>query len=151
MQSADLAVQARGARAIRRRLELLPHRLVVRERLGPPPGERQQIGEPLAHGLHLALAGLAVGQRAQRALVVADRIVVGVDRARPVAGGHQVARALGLVGGEAPVVAERLQIAQSLRVRAGGALERAAGPLVQLGAAGRAGDSGRPPRARARA
>ena len=33
------------------------------------------------------------------------------------------------------MVAERLQIAQSLRVRAGGALERAAGPLVQLGPA----------------
>ena len=34
------------------------------------------------------------------------------------------------------MVAERFQIAQSLRVRAGGALERAAGPLVQLGPAG---------------
>ena len=50
VQSADLALQARGAGAIRRGLELLAHRLVVRESLGPPPGERQQIGEPLAHG-----------------------------------------------------------------------------------------------------
>ena len=64
-------------------LELLPHRFVVRERLGPPPGERQQIREPLAHRLHLVIAGLAVGERAQRALVVADRIVVGVDRRAP--------------------------------------------------------------------
>ena len=92
--------------------------------------------EPLAHRPHLVLAALALGERAERALIVADRVVVGVDRARPVAGGHQIARALGLVGRKAPVVAERFQIAQSLRAGAAGALERAAGPLVQLGPAG---------------
>src|SRR4029450_7629349 len=68
-----------------------------------------------------------------RALLRADCIVVGIDRPRPIAGSHEVACASGLVRREAPMVAERFQIAQSLRVRTGGALERAAGPLVQIG------------------
>ena len=65
------------------------------EGLGAPAGERQQVGEPLARDARLGLAGLASGEGAQGALVVADRVVVGVDRARPVAGGQQVARAPG--------------------------------------------------------
>ena len=116
MQPADLAVQARGARAIRSRLQLLAHRLVVCERLASPSAEREQIGEPLAHRLHLAVAALTVRERAQGAFVVADRVIVSVDGARPVAGGHQVARAPALVGREAPVVAKRFQVAQPLRL-----------------------------------
>ena len=100
------------------------------EGVASPPGERQQVGKPLAHCPHLCVAGLAVGERAQRALVVADGIIVGVYGPPPVAGGNQIARTLRLVGREAPVVTQGLQVAQALRVCARGELERPACPLV---------------------
>ena len=58
------AAPARSAAASK----LLPHRLIVREGLGPLSGQRQQIREPLARRLHLALAALAAGEGAQSAL-----------------------------------------------------------------------------------
>src|SRR5688572_8104535 len=66
---------------------------------------------------------------------MADGIIVGVDRPRPVARGNDIACAFGLVGSEAPVVAERFQIAQPLRMCTGKKLKRTAGPLVKLGPA----------------
>ena len=135
VQTADLPVQARAGRVIAAGLDLLQYRFVVRECLGPPPDEAQQIGEALARGACLALAELALGERAQRALVVTDRVVVGVNRTRPVAGRQQIAGSAWLIGAEAPVVAERFEVAEPLGVRAGGTLQRAASLLVQLGAA----------------
>ena len=93
VESADLAVEARGPRAIPGRLDLLRARL--RSARGPRrrrPVNAEQIGEPLARDPHLGVAVPALAEGAERALVVADRIVVRVDRARPVAGGQQIAR-----------------------------------------------------------
>src|SRR5262249_58888106 len=66
-------------------------------------------------------------------LVAPNRVVVRVDRAGPVAGRDQVARPTRSVGAEAPVMAERREVAQPVRTRAGGALERPGRALVKLG------------------
>src|SRR5215510_10419576 len=100
-----------------------------------PAPEPQEIGEPLARGAPLRLGRRALTEDREGALVVTNRVVVRVDRARPVAGSQQVASALGPVRAEAPVVAEGLQIGEPLGPRAGGALERPSHPLVQLGPA----------------
>ena len=85
MGRTDLAVQARsaspspaaGARA---------HHLVMRQRLGPSAGQRQQVGEPFAHRASLVFARDTARQRGERALVVADRVLIRVDDAGTVAG-----------------------------------------------------------------
>ena len=136
VEPADLPAQAGSPDAIPGRLDLLAHAFVVREGLGPPAGEPEEIGEALARDPHLGVAGPALAEGAERALVVADRVVVRIDCARPVAGGQQIAGALGLVRAVAPVVPEGFEVGQSLRVRAGGALERPPHPLVELGPAG---------------
>src|SRR5207245_11116520 len=82
----------------------------------------------------LAGARRALGQGAERGLVVPDRIVVGIESARPIAGGQEIARAPRLVRAEAPMVAEGFEIAQTLGMRTGDPLERAPRRLVQLGA-----------------
>src|SRR5262249_33119528 len=135
VQPAELPLQACPGGAIVAALDLLPHRLVVRERLGTPSDEPEQIGKALARGARLGLAQLARGEGGERALVVADRLLVGVDRPRPVAGGQEITRPARLVGAKAPVAAERLEIAEPFGVRAGQSLQRASGRLVQLGAA----------------
>ncbi len=80
------------------------------EGLGPPPGEPQQIGEPLAHGADVAVAAGTLAERLERALVVANRVFVGMHRARPIAGGDQVARPAELVRAEAPVMTECFEV-----------------------------------------
>ena len=57
------------------------------------PVNAQQIAQPLPDGGDLAVAVRAVGEGPERALVVADGVVVGVHPARPVARGHEVAGA----------------------------------------------------------
>src|SRR5215213_805565 len=137
VQAPDLAIETSGTRAICSRFELPSDRLIVRESLGPQSSEREHICEPLAHRLHLDIAGLAAGEGEQRALVMADSIIVGVDPARPIAGSHKVAGTLELIRGMAPVMAQQFEISQSRRVRTDGTLERAARPLMQLTSAGK--------------
>src|SRR5262249_58960500 len=95
------------------------------------------ICQPSTDRLHPTVGGRAVGERAQSALVMADGIIVRVHRARSVSGSHEVARAFGLIGGKAPVMAQRFEIAQPRRLRAGDAFEGAARPLMQLASAGK--------------
>src|SRR5262249_22597756 len=59
VQPADLPLQACPGGAIVAALDLLPHRLVVRERLGTPSDEPEQIGEALPRDPRLRLAQLA--------------------------------------------------------------------------------------------
>src|SRR6266498_3917787 len=83
------------------------HGLVMLDRLRAASQWCQEIPETLAHGaLLVERAGLL--KRPEGPLVVAGRVLVGVDGARPIARRHQVARAPTPVGPEAPVVAERL-------------------------------------------
>src|SRR5581483_9681470 len=64
--------------------------LEVGEGLRAASGQPEQIAQPLADRRDLAVAVRALGEGAQGALVVPDRVVVGVHRARPVARGHEV-------------------------------------------------------------
>jgi hypothetical protein len=143
VQRADLAAQASRRDDITRRADLAPQRLVELERVGAPSRKSEQISEPLARGMRQVVAVGAVRERAQGALVVADRVVVGIDAARPVAGREQVACALGLVGREAPVMAERFEIAQPLRSSPGRVRSRARFARAAC-ARGAAGSDGRP-------
>src|SRR5204863_7896835 len=133
---ADLPLHAGCRHAVAVSLAVLSHRFVVGERFGSAPGEPQEIGKPLVRGACVAAAAGALGKGLQRAVVVADRVVVGVHRARPVAGGDQVARSTKLVRAEAPVVTEGFEIAQPLGPRAGRLLERAPDSFVELGPTG---------------
>src|SRR5258707_404104 len=52
----------------------------------PPPGEGLAVGEPAGRGGFVRTATERLGERLQGAFVVTDRVVVGVDGSRPVAG-----------------------------------------------------------------
>ena len=139
------AARARSSRRLRRLLHA-----VVGQRLGAAPAGRAG-RRALARGQRLARRRRRVGERAQDTLVVADRVVVGVDGARPVAGGQQVGAprslsARGSSDGPAPRArraAAAPRTARALRARG----RRAGAARCAAPAAG----SGRPPRAAARA
>src|SRR5207249_3765484 len=133
---ADLPVQAGGSRAVPGRLDLRPDRLVVSECLCPTASQPEQIGQSLSRYPRLGIAGAALTKGVEGAPVVADRVVVRVDRARPIAGGEQVAGALELVRAQAPMAAEGFEIAQALGMETDLALERVTRPLVDLGPTG---------------
>ena len=99
MQPADLAAEARGAGADPRPPRALAARLrSAPERLGAPAGEPQEVGRAVrARARIWSSQSWQLGERAKRPLVMADRVGVGVNGARPVAGRHQVAGAPGLV------------------------------------------------------
>ena len=132
VQPAYFAIQATGARTISHRLDFLPYRLVMRESLCTPVGERQEVRKSLADRLHQVIATLAAGEGTQSAIVMANGIIIGIHSARPVSGRHQIAGAFGLIRSQAPVMPQRFEIAQSRRVGTDTALKRPRRPLMQL-------------------
>lgn len=132
VQPTDLPLEARKARALAGTLEFPAHELIVREPLGPAAGHRQHVAERLVRRSHLVTTVLALVQRAERALEVADGIGIGIDGARSVAGGEQVAGAAALVGAQAPMMTEGLEVAEPVEIRAGGILEGARDAPVKL-------------------
>ena len=76
MQGADLALQAGNTGCVLRRLELRAHGLVMRQAIGPTPGQHPQIAQPLAHGADLVVTEQTAGERGERPFVVADGVVV---------------------------------------------------------------------------
>ena len=90
----------------------------------------KEVTQPLTHPESVRVAGAAIVQRLQRALIVAGGIDVGVDGPRPVTGSDQVTGPAWLVGAQAPVMPEHLQILESLRAGAAEGFQRLADPRV---------------------
>ena len=98
--------------------------------------ESLDIGKAFPDDHDIGFAVCAVHQGVEGPPIVPDRVFVGVNVARPITGSQQIARAFALVGAQAPMMSERLQIAESLRPHVDRCLERPAGAFVQIGTAG---------------
>ena len=116
VEGRHLPVETRLIRPVSARHGGAQHRRELRECRLTPAHQAQDVAETLLD--REALRGLrsALLQRSERALVVAHRIGIGVDPARPVPGRDQIPGAAELLRAQGEVVSERLEILQAPRV-----------------------------------
>src|SRR5262245_56318181 len=85
VQRADFPVKTSDRRAIAARVALVTQRFVLGQRVVAVSREGLKVGEALPHGPRLLATRGALGEGCERALVVTERVVVGVDRTGPIA------------------------------------------------------------------
>ena len=136
VQGADLAVEASLQRAIPRLLRQRHHLAEASQGDLLVTEAAHHIAQPLAgrHPLRSAAVDTARLERFQRALVMASRVLVGVEVACPVAGGNQVPRCLVLVGAQTEVMPERLEILEPLGLAIQHVLQRLGNMAMEGGA-----------------
>ena len=142
MEAPHLAKDARLRRRVPRRAVSGLGDLILVERRRAPSDRAEQVGHPFPgrEPLRLDLRGgggrVAVLERVEGALIVLDRVRVGIHAARPVTRGHQVPRAPAGVSAEREVMTEGHEPLETLRTARALRLERRPHTVVQLGATG---------------
>src|SRR5262245_14837614 len=131
VQSPQLPTETSLGAPVARLNEMRARGLVVLDGLGAPPECRQEVSQALSNR-ELLVPRTAFPKRAQRPLVVSERVLVGVHGTRAISRGQQEARATPTVGAQAEMMAERLDVLGS-RLRARKALVRLPGPIVGFG------------------
>lgn len=132
---AELAQDPGGSDRIRRKALACKQGAVMLLRLRPLAARHQEISDALAR--HEPFRGLlAEGGEGRHGLPVeADRVLVGVELARPVPGRRQVARAPGPIRRLAEMMAEKRQFLEPFRIVAIAPLERLGDRRMDLGTA----------------